>query len=179
MFATTLTTDRLTLRPLELSDAEAIFDRYASDPQVTQFLTWRTHTSAEETRTFLDGAPLPTKNFTEMRWAICLRNDPLPWGMITAWIRGSQVELGYCLAQPKWGQGIMSEATKAVMEEAWRHERIWRIGASCHVENKGSARVLEKCGMSFEGRVRRRCVLPQVGSEPQDSLLYAQVRDDL
>ncbi len=179
MFATTLTTNRLTLRPLQISDAESIFDRYASDPEVTRFLSWPTHTSLEETRSFLENPPKPTKGFTEVRWALCLHDDPLPWGMITAWIRDSQVDLGYCLARPLWGQGIMTEATRAIMKEAWRQESVWRVSASCHPENKGSARIMEKCGMRLEGTLRRRSVLPQMGSEPQDALLYAQVRDDL
>lgn len=179
MFSKNLKTERLMLRPAELSDAEAIFDRYASDPVVTQFLCWKTHATVEETHAFLESKLAATANLTGARWAICLHGDPLPWGSIIAWLRGSQVELGYYIARPLWGQGMMVEAARSVMAEAWRHETVWRICASCHPENKGSARVLEKCGMSFEGVMRRCYVLPQMGSEPQDSLLYAQVRDDL
>ncbi len=179
MFATTLTTDRLTLRPFQLSDAEAIFDRYSSDPEVTRFLSFPTSTSVEDVLVFLNGFPEPTAQLIEINWALCLHDDPLPWGSLAAWIRGSQVEIGYCLARPLWGKGLVAEATQAVMAEAWRHEKIWRVYATCHPDNRSSARVMEKCGMRFEGKLRRRCVLPQLGSEPQDSLLYAQVRDDL
>ena len=42
-----LKTDRLLLRPFQLTDAEAMYRNWASDPDVTRFLTWPTHTSPE------------------------------------------------------------------------------------------------------------------------------------
>ena len=47
------------------------------------------------------------------------------------------------------------------------------------VDNVGSQRVMEKCGLRREGVLRRQFVMPQIGREPQDCALYAQVRDDL
>src|SRR5689334_17824953 len=47
-----LETNRLILRRPDLSDAEAIFQRYASDPEVTPYLSWPTHQSVHETVAF-------------------------------------------------------------------------------------------------------------------------------
>jgi RimJ/RimL family protein N-acetyltransferase len=46
-------TKRLTLRRPCVDDAEAIFRNYASDPEVTRYLSWRTHRQLSDTRTYL------------------------------------------------------------------------------------------------------------------------------
>ncbi len=48
------TTERLTLRPPRPADAEAIFRAYATDPEVTRYLTWAPHRTVEETRQFVE-----------------------------------------------------------------------------------------------------------------------------
>jgi RimJ/RimL family protein N-acetyltransferase len=53
---------------------------------------------------------------------------------------------------------------------------IWRIQAFCDVENRASARVLEKAGLTFEGTLRRYMVLPNLSDAPRDMLCYAKVR---
>jgi [ribosomal protein S5]-alanine N-acetyltransferase len=49
-----LTTERLFLRRPLRSDAELIYTRYASDPEVIKFVSWPCHTSIEHTQSFLD-----------------------------------------------------------------------------------------------------------------------------
>ncbi|CAN0345066.1 unnamed protein product, partial [Ectocarpus sp. 4 AP-2014] len=48
-FPTTLTTDRLFLRPPRIEDAEALYERYGSDPQATYYLSWKTHATVADT----------------------------------------------------------------------------------------------------------------------------------
>ena len=93
--------------------------------------------------------------------------------------RGARVEFGYVLRRSLWGQGYTTEAALALIAEAFRHPVIWRAQAYCHVDHMASARVLEKCGLRHEGIARRMHVMPQLGPEPQDCLLYAITRDDL
>ena len=52
--------------------------------------------------------------------------------------------------------------------------RVYRISAICHVDNTRSARVLQRAGLSFEGRLVRHTVFPNIGPEPQDVLLWAK-----
>ncbi|TWT97028.1 ribosomal-protein-S5-alanine N-acetyltransferase [Botrimarina colliarenosi] len=179
VFPATLTTDRLVLRPPRLVDAQANFDRYASDPQATRFLSWKTHASVRDTREFLARIVSPEEKNRDQHWAICVAGETLPSGMITTFGEGQIVALGYVLERRWWGQGVMTEALLAVTKCVWKDDRTWRLQALAHVENVGSHRVLEKGGLRLEGTLRRRFVMPQRGSEPQDCRIYAQVRDDL
>lgn len=174
MFPATLTTDRLLLRPPTLEDAPAIFERYASDPEVTHFLRWLPHQSVEETRTFLETAP---DGMTS--WAICVDGDEAPCGMISAIDQGSTQEVGFVLSRGAWGRGIMTEAARRVVDELLKSPAVWRVSAHAHVENVASQRVLEKAGLRREGLLRRAFKIARTGDTPQDGYLFARVRDDL
>lgn len=179
MFPATLTTDRLVLRPPRVEDASAVFERYGSDPDVTRYLSWRTHASAEDAAEHLRKVTGAEGPCPDTHWAICYGGDPLPSGMITVFGSGALVGLGYVLRRSLWGRGVMTEALGVVAAAVWADPRVWRIQALAHVSNIGSHRVMEKCGLVREGVLRRRFVMPQLGPDPQDCRLYAQVRDDL
>jgi ribosomal-protein-alanine N-acetyltransferase len=83
---------------------------------------------------------------------------------------------GYVLALRCWGQGLMSEALAEVVRWAMGRDDIWRIGDVCDVENRASARVMEKAGMTREGLLRRWIMHPNVSIEPRDCLSFAKVR---
>ena len=61
-------TERLVLRLPTRSDADAIFDGYARDPEVVRYLTWRPHGSIVETREFLDRLRRGWESATELTW---------------------------------------------------------------------------------------------------------------
>jgi ribosomal-protein-alanine N-acetyltransferase len=71
---------------------------------------------------------------------------------------------------------LMTEALTPIVEWALAQPRIFRVWATCDIENRRSARVLEKVGMQFEGVLRRYVVHPNVSDEPRDALLYARVK---
>lgn len=180
MFPTTLTTERLHLRPLRIDDADALFEHCSSDPEVTRWMSWRTNESVEETREFLRGVTDPETTGQPPWghvWGICVEDDR-PSGTIGVLPRGARVELGYVLARGLWGRGLMTEATTALCTALWENPKLWRIQAYCSPNNPGSARVLQKCGFRREGLARRMHVLPQISDEPQDHDLYALIRDD-
>lgn len=62
-----------------------------------------------------------------------------------------KAEMGYWLAEEYWGKGIMTEAVKKFMAHIFTKFKLRRICAKAFVGNKGSARVMEKVGMKFEG----------------------------
>ena len=84
-------------------------------------------------------------------------------------------ELGYWLAEPYWGRGLMTEAVRAVTRYAFDELGLFRIEAGVFGWNVSSVRVLEKVGYSFEGRLRK-----QVFKDGQrvDVLLYSRLRTD-
>jgi RimJ/RimL family protein N-acetyltransferase len=171
-----LDTERLRLRPPRLDDAPALFARYTRDALVTRHLTWRPHESVERTRTFLrrclsgihDGSVLP--------WILVDRADGQPIGMIELRPTGHRAELGYVLARDRWGQGLMSEAARAVVEWGLAQPAIYRVWAVTDVDNRASARVLAKIGMQREGLLRRWMIHPGLGPEPRDCWCYGRVR---
>lgn len=163
---------RIMLRVPRAEDAEELFARVSSDPAVTEFLTWRPHHDVGETRRTI------TTLFNtggEHTWVIALRVTGELVGEFGYWRpQVHAVELGYCLARQWWGQGLMSEALGVVLERFGRDRSLHRVWAACHVNNTRSARVLERAGLSLEGRMRRYAIFPNLGPDPQDALLFAK-----
>jgi len=84
-------------------------------------------------------------------------------------------ELGYWLAEPFWGRGITTAAVTAFVAYSFQAWPLQRIFASTYSNNPASARVLEKAGFQFEGRMRKNVIKDD---QILDSLLYAKVRGD-
>ncbi len=169
-------TERLTLRRPALSDAEAIFRNYAQDPEVTRYLLWRPHGGVAETESFLRESMERWEEGTEFAWVITPRESDEAIGMIAVRPDEFKAELGYVLARSHWGKGLMTEAGMAVMDWLKGEPGIYRVWATCNLENGASARVLEKLGMQREGLLRRWHIWPNLSAEPQDAWMYARVR---
>lgn len=174
MFPDLFETSRLTLRPIEAGDADAVFEGYAKDPMVSRFLIWRPHVSVAETQAFiaycLEAPCSRTYAMIEReggRFVGCLdmrREAP------------HRIGFGYVLARSWWGMGLMTEALAEIVAWSLRQDGVWRVGAVCDVENPASARVMEKAGLVYEGVLRRWLVHPNLGPAPRDCFSYALVR---
>jgi RimJ/RimL family protein N-acetyltransferase len=174
MFPEAFATARLTLRPICPDDAQAIFDGYARDAEVTRFLTWRPHSSIRETENYISACmQLPNARI----YALVER---LAGVMIGAFDlrRTSQTRLEYgcVVARPFWGRGLMTEVVGEVANWALCQPEIWRIGAVADVENAASIRVMEKAGFQREGLLRRWLIHPNVSPEPRDCFSLARTR---
>jgi RimJ/RimL family protein N-acetyltransferase len=104
------------------------------------------------------------------------KQDDEPIGMVEVRIERHKASLGYVLARAHWGSGYMTEAVAAVVEWLINQAEIYRVWAVCDIENRRSARVMEKVGMLNEGVLRRWIAHPNVSDEPRDCLCYARVR---
>lgn len=151
-------TQRLSLRPFTLEDAEPMFRNWASDPEVTKYLTWPAHESIDVTRWVLNDW---IGHYTEAdfyQWAIVPDEVGEPIGSIsvvkvndtTQW-----VEIGYCIGKNWWRRGFVSEALKAVIAFFFEEVGAGRIQASHDPQNPNSGAVMRKCGMTCEGTLRR------------------------
>jgi RimJ/RimL family protein N-acetyltransferase len=169
-------TERLILRKPREEDAQALFESYTSDPEVTRFLLWQAHSSVDETLQFLKEGEAKWASGEAYRWALELREDDSLLGMIVARMEKSSVDVGYVLSKKAWGQGYMAEALKAVIDWALSQEEIFRVWAVCDTENVASARVMEKAGMLREGLMRRYFIHPNTGPDPRDAYMYAKVK---
>ena len=168
----TIETERLILRKPRLEDAEAIFANYAQDPEVTRYVTWSPHTDIAQTRGFMENRLRAWETGESFEWGITLRGSDEVIGMIALRVQAYKADLGYVLARPYWGQGLVTEAAQAIMAWALAQPEIFRVWAWCDVDNPASARVMEKCGMDFEGTLKRWMRRPN-RDEPVDCLCYA------
>ena len=174
----TLETQRLILRRFALSDAEAMYQNWASDPEVTKFLTWPTHTSAEISSMVLSDWVSHYAEENYYQWAIVPKSLGQPIGSIAVVRmdeRVGKVEIGYCIGKNWWHQGIVSEALEAVIDFFFREVQVNRVEACHDTNNPNSGKVMAKCGMTFEGIQR------QAGVNNQgicDISWYGILRDD-
>lgn len=171
-----LKTERLRLRKVKLSDADAIFRQYAQDAEVTKYVSWRAHADAEETREYVRMCLLAWNIGKAFHWVIERAEDKQVMGMVIARVDEEKWELGYVLARKHWGKGYMTEAIRGLIAWALKQTDIYRIWAVCDVDNAASARVMEKAGMVREGTLRRWSVHPNICPEPRDSYCYAIVK---
>lgn len=172
-----LDTPRHRLRRPVAADAQAIFDAYASDPQVTRFLGWRPHATPRDTQTFLRAVDGEWQRGTGAALLIFPQDDPGHLiGMIHPHLRGHIVTYGYVLRRDAWGQGIASEVLATLVTHALAHPAIFRCEAFCDAEHPASARVMEKAGMTREGLLRRYFRHPNLSDSPRDCILYARTK---
>ena len=152
-------TERLILRRFRQGDAQAMFDRWASDPEVTRFLTWPPHESAEATRGLIGIWEAAYEKPSCYQWAITLKEqDDLPVGSISVVFCDDackKAEVGYCIGRAWWHQGITSEALDAVIGFLFEEVGMGRVEARHDVNNPNSGAVMRKCGMQKEGVMRR------------------------
>lgn len=154
---TKLFSDRLVLRPLQLADAEAMFLGWTTDLEVVKYLSWKPHLSVEETKRIISYwmSNYPDPKF--YLWGIQLKQGPLV-GTISihsiheGFERG---EIGYALARPYWGKGIVPEALQLVTDFAFGVVGFNRLEAHHALGNPASGVVLEKVGFQYEGILRQ------------------------
>jgi [ribosomal protein S5]-alanine N-acetyltransferase len=169
-------TSRLLLRLPTLNDAQAIFEKYAQDPLVTKYLSWRPHKNVSTTVNFLKRCMQCWEDETAFPWVIVRKDDQALLGMIEMRINQFRADFGYGIARQYWGNGFTTEAVKAIVEWALAQKEIYRVWAVCDVENAASARVLEKAGLQREGLLRRFILHPAVSNEPRDCYCYSIVK---
>lgn len=152
-----LTTERLILRRYEPEDAEDMFRNWASDPEVTKFLSWQPYTGIDEVKEHLAKIIPGYEDRSTYRWTIVLKETDEPIGDISVVGWNEPIEmsrLGYCLGSDWWHQGLMTEAVQEVIRYLFTWVQVKRIEAWHNVNNPHSGAVMKKCGMSYEGTLR-------------------------
>jgi RimJ/RimL family protein N-acetyltransferase len=153
----TLETDRLILRRFRIEDADDMFNSWASDSEVTRFLTWPTHSGVDVTRYILSDWISKYENGDYFNWVMELKDTGKIIGNISVVKLNKEIEsadIGYCMSRAFWGHGFMPEALKSVMDYLFDEVGINRVAASHDVNNPKSGRVMEKAGMKYEGTLR-------------------------
>lgn len=153
-----LETDRLVLRRFVAEDAGCMFRNWASDEEVTRYLTWPAHENTGVTAYVLNDWIPRYENSDYYNWAIELKETGEAVGNISVVELNESIEeasVGYCLGRKYWGQGIMPEALGEVIAFLFDEVQLNRVQAGHDVNNPKSGRVMEKAGMKYEGTFRQ------------------------
>lgn len=159
-----LETKRLFLRKLRAEDAESIFNNWASDSEVTKYVTWNVHRNLDETKAILDMWLAEYDNDNCYRYGIENKADGELIGMIdvVGYHHGNPV-IGYCSCRRYWGNGYMTEALGAVIDEL-TDNGFNQIVIEAAEDNVASNRVIVKNGFQLVGKREDRLseMKPQV-----------------
>lgn len=152
-------TDNLILRKFKLSDADAMYRNWASDEDVTKFLTWKPIDNVEVSENVIKGWIEEYDNENFYQWAIVVKkNKDEPIGCISI-VRQDEaigmVHVGYCIGKKWWNKGITSEALEALIKFFITELKANRIESRHDPINENSGKVMLKCGMKYEGTMRK------------------------
>ena len=147
-----LETNRLILRRHEITDADDIYDNWATDPGVCRFWSWEPHKSIDETRALLAGWIDEYKKPNNYHWIIVLKSMSKAVGYIYLSDIddvSNSVSVHYALSRACWNQGIMTEACGCILAFAFDVLGTETVHSNHHIENPASGRTMQKCGMRY------------------------------
>ncbi len=169
-------TERLILRKFTIEDAEDMFKNWASDNDVTRYLTWPTHSSLEISKDVISMWEKDSDSLESYQWCIELKETGEAIGSIGVVHMMEDinaVEVGYCIGKKFWRRGITSEAFSALISFFFEETKVNRIEAKHDFNNPSSGKVMEKCGLIKEG-VKRQGGINNTGI--CDMVIYGLVR---
>lgn len=173
-----LETDRLILRRFTEDDTADMFNNWVKDPEVSKYLIWQPHANVEETKEYLQGIINEYDNKNFYNWAIMLKENEELVGNISVVKQDNEtamVQIGYCIGQQWWHQGITSEALAALIDFFFDEVGANRVESHHDPRNPHSGMVMVKCGMQHEG------ILREAGMNNQgrcDNAMYAILASD-
>ncbi|MBQ7886937.1 MAG: GNAT family N-acetyltransferase [Clostridia bacterium] len=151
-------TGRLVLRRFTADDVHAAFCNWTSDKNVTEFLRWPTHTSIDTTKRVLNDWIGQYERVNFYQWAIVIKEINEPIGTISVVDideKTEKVHIGYCIGSKWWHFGFTSEAFSAIIPFFFEQVEAKRIESQHDPENPNSGSVMKKCGLVYEGTLRK------------------------
>jgi ribosomal-protein-alanine N-acetyltransferase len=153
-----LETKRLILRRFEIDDADAMFRNWANDAEVTKYLRWPTHSDVSVSQAVICSWMELYQKPSHYCWAIVLKEINEPIGSIAAVEQCddlSMVHIGYCIGQKWWHKGYTSEALAELIRFFFEEVEVNRIESMYDPRNPNSGKVMQKCGLTYEGTMRQ------------------------
>ena len=174
-----LKSERLILRRWEESDAEDLY-KYAQDDDIGPPAGWQPHKSADESlntiNTVLSGPEA---------YAVCLKEDNRAVGAIELMLGDSSVhqsenadecELGFWIAKPLWGQGLIPEAAREMLRHAFEDLGMKKVWCGCYEGNEKSKRVQEKLGFKYQ--YTRNDVFVPASDETRTEIMSCMTKEE-
>ncbi len=179
MAFTSIRSERLILRAPEIGDAEAAYQRRRLR-EVARYQDWELPYTREQAEERTAAAAAMDGPADGEGWNLTVVDAAEPeriLGDLYVGIKwgGRSAEIGYTFHPDYWGRGYATEGAQALVRYLFEDFGVSRIEASLHPDNPPSARVLEACGMTFEGLTRQSF---WVGDECSDGMFYGMTRAD-
>jgi RimJ/RimL family protein N-acetyltransferase len=148
-----LQTKRLILRRWQEKDAESLF-KYAQNPNIGPIAGWQPHTSVENSCEIIKNVLSADETY-----AVVLKETGEAIGSIglitskgemhSAEMTDDEGEIGYWIAEPFWGQGLIPEAVCELLRHAFEELQLAAVWCGYYDGNEKSKRVQEKCGFVY------------------------------
>lgn len=148
-------TDRLVVARLRYEDAEEMFYAYASKPEATRFVTWLTHKSIDDTRSYLRYAITAWRNGTDYAFSVRIKETSRLIGSIGIVNNNGKLQVGYIYSPTQWGRGYASEVCQSMVKLLVQQPGVYRIQSFIDAENVASGQVLKKAGFVEEARLEQ------------------------
>ncbi len=163
---TILYNDQFVIRPFSPHDGKAIYETVQqSIVELKRFMPWAHNEMSYETamRIYADfyaktyrGQEATFVGFDQKKGTVLFCAALLPESRLNP----LALELGYWVASRNTGKGIGTTAAQIMIVLAFQHYGADRLAISCNPENKGSMRIIEKCGFKREAELRNYQALP-------------------
>lgn len=178
LHAEPLCTRRLVIRPLRRGDDRFIYPAVCESlKELAPWLVWATDAyDAKACRAFVRDS---MRDYTAGRGfgLLMFTHDGAFVGGTGFHVRGASAryyEIGYWCRSSMAGRGHTTEAVKALLRLASASPDVHRIEIRCDPRNRASARVIRKCGLKLEGRLRK--IVRHHDGRLCDHLVFAKVR---
>jgi ribosomal-protein-alanine N-acetyltransferase len=169
----TLNSERVSLREVEDKDWIDIH-KYASQSIVCQYQPWGPNTE-EESQAFVRQVIIDANKDPRTRFVFALMEKEQGRMIGSGEINIRDIinktgEIAYIVNPDYWGKGFATEAAKRLIDFGFKEFNLHRIYATCDPRNIASSKVLEKIGMTKEGRIRENILIKDGW---RDSFLYS------
>lgn len=156
-----LETERLVLRKITVDDAYIAYENWCSKDSVAKYVIWEKHDSVETTINLFQKWSEEYNDNKTFRWIVELKSNHDLVGTIDVSkkiINYGTCEIGYCYSDKYWNNGYGTEALKAVIKYLFEECDAEIVNADHMENNPASGKVMEKSGLTYEGKVRSRVI---------------------
>ncbi len=172
-------TDRLILRRLELSEAQAMFDHWLSDARIADNRINPPHKSVSQTIERLEKIVNQYSSLEFCYWGIELKDSGELIGEIDLYDfdhSTGNCEVSYSIGYKWWNHGYGTEALRAAVEFGFKYMNVHKISAAHNTDNPASGRIMRKAGMEQEGVIRH--MIRNYKDQYKDCAVYGILRED-
>lgn len=153
----TIETERLILRRFEYTDDDAMLRYWIADEKIQSLYSEPVYTTKEAVKELLDKYIGSYEREDYYRWAIIEKDSVECIGQIAYFLVDNKnhfAEIEYCIGSDFQRQGLATEATKAVIAYGFEKMNLHKVQICTKTINAPSKRVIEKCGLTYEGTLR-------------------------